>query len=199
MRHIKSFLILSVITLFASPAFALDDTNLGNVVKLRSVGSKQAEAVRVLKLVRFVSGDANISSLVSGDAVSYSLVSDDGVSVIRPTASSDPSFAGIVAMTIQTADADATTAYDDTGRRNWGWIVVHGPANANLIAGSTNGHAAGDTFIASRDEGTIATYEGPTASTSTRFELRRLSGASGFFMDAVGASDTSAEVFVENV
>ena len=119
MRHIKSFLVLSLITLVSLPAFALDDTQLGNVVKLRGVGSKQGEPTRVLKLVRFVSNDANVTGVVSGDAVCYSVISDDGVSVIKTATSADGSFAGISAMSISTADATSTTAYDDTGRRNW--------------------------------------------------------------------------------
>lgn len=199
MRHIKSFLILSIITLFASPAFCLDDTKIGNVIKLNGVGARQGEAVRLLKLVRFVDGTEDTASLASGDAVSYSLVSDDGVSVIESTSSADGAFAGISAMTIQTADGDATTAYDDTGRRNWGWIIVHGPANANLTAAGSNGAAAGDGFITSNDDGVVTAIEGGTGTLSRADALRIVAGSGGFFMDAPGTSDTSVEVFVENV
>jgi len=186
----KKLFILALALFTSSTAFALDDTTLGNVVRLHGDGGRAGNAVRVLKLVRFADREANTASVLSGDAVTLSLVSDDGVSVTRTTTSGDGAFVGISAMTIQTADGDATSVYDDQGRRNWGWVIVYGPANAKSSAGGANGAAAGAPFITSTDSGAITTHRGTDNATAQR------AGNDGFYMDAADGSSTSYEVYV---
>ena len=210
-RFYRLFIALTLGALVSVPAFAIDDPSYRNVIKLQTVGQTQGEAVRVIKLVRYVSSDDNATSLVSGDAVSYSLLaaSDDGVSVARVITTADGAFAGIVCMTIQTGDSTGTSAYDDVGRRNWGWVTVNGYAIASSGAGGTNNHAAGDPFYTSRTEGGVATLESvsvsgdnaavATANANYLRQWKASSNVGGFFMDAADGSATTWEVYVENM
>ena len=157
---------------------------------------KQGTPVRVLKRVRFASNDANAVGIVSGDAVKYDTVSDDGVTVAFATTSKDGAFAGIAVTTIQTADSASASAQDDAGRRNWGWIIVHGPANANVTAAGTNNNAVGAVLITSRDQGKVTTFETPTGSVASLDTAIAAANSGGFFYDAASASDTTVEVFV---
>lgn len=161
--------------------------------------ARQGTAVRVLKRVRYVSRDANSTSLVSGDAASYSVISDDGVSVTRPTVSADGSFAGIIVTTIQTADSDSVVAQDDAGERNWGYMIVHGPASANMTAGGGNGCGTGDIFITSVDESNVTTLQFTAAGTAATVAHvnTAVRGKGGFFMDACDGTATVIDVFVE--
>lgn len=200
MKNIK-FLVLALL-LVTAPAFAIDDPTFVNIIELRGDGAAQGTSPRVIKLVRHVLAGPNAVSVSSGDAVSYSLAaaSDDGVSIAESTASGDGAFAGIACTTIQTADGTSTSFVDDVGRRNWGWIVVQGKADATVTAGGTNGNAAGDFFITSGDTGTITTMTANSAGTAQNSELRTvLRGVGGFFMDAADTTSTSVEVYVENL
>lgn len=208
----KLYSILLALAFVSTSAWALDDPSYRNVVKIQSTGQIQGEAVRVIKLVRYPSVDADAASLVSGDAVRYSLLSDDGVTVHQSGVSGDGAFAGIICTTIPSDDTTGTTSsFDDAGRRNWGWMVTNGYAIAKVSAGGTNGHAAGDPFIMSRDGGAITTLENITASRDSAVNesaasfnskmLRQAQAAGstgGFFFDAAVAADTAAEVYVEN-
>ena len=159
--------------------------------------NKQGTPVRVLKRVRFASRDANAVGIVSGDAVIYDTVSDDGVTIAFTTTSKDGAFAGIAVTTIQTADSASANAQEDAGKRNWGWIIVHGPANANVTASGTNANAVGNPLITSRDQGKVTTLEAPrgagAASLDTAFAA---SNSGGFFYDAADGSSTTVDVFV---
>lgn len=202
MRKLNLFLILSLLT-FVTPAFALDDTTLDNVIRLQGDGARQGSAVRVLKLVR---NEVNIEDgvgILSSDALTLSLISDDGVSVRRTSVSQDGAFVGIAAMTIQSSDrTSATSAFDDVGGRNWGWMIVHGPANARIASGAGPGFAAGDSFITSGDAASIGQLQTVAAGTtmlgSNLNEARNsASRTGGFVLDAGGATDTSIEVYVQ--
>lgn len=205
----KLFLILSALAIVITPAYALDDASFRDVIRLNADGGSQGEATRVIKLVRFASRDADTASLASGDAVRYSLISDDGVTVEKTFTSADGAFAGIVAMTIPSADGSSTSLRDDIGRRNWGWIVVNGPTTATVSAGGTNNNAAGDRFYTSRDAGKVAGLEEVSLSADLTTpalwrahvtnQLKKAGNSGGFFMDAADGSSTSVDVYVENV
>lgn len=189
----------------SQPAFAINEPSFANQEKKSMPGALQGEPIRVVKLVRYSTRGNSTTSLTSGDAVVYDTVSDDGISVRRTTSSGDGAFAGITAVTILTADSNASSAFDDAGLRNWGWIVVHGPMVANAGTGGTNGNAVGDFFITSVDAGSVTTLElsrgiaGVTVDTAVmRSELKRTAAAGGFFLDAADGTSTSYEVFVEN-
>lgn len=202
----KILSILSLLTLVTLPAFAIDDPQFTNVMELRGRGAGQATSPRIIKLVRNArEGDFN-TSFSSGDAVAYSLVSDDGVTVDYTTTSGDATFAGICATTINSSDASTgTTAADDVGRRNWGWIIVHGSAIANIRAGGTNNNNAGDFFITSGDASVITTPISFDSGANIAYGLNQIkrvtTGKGGFFYDAAGTgpTTTSVEVFVEAV
>lgn len=192
MRKLNLFTLLALFTLVVTPVFAYDDPSISNLIKKSGVGAKQSEAVRVVKLIRYASAEANSPSLVSGDAVVYSTASDDGVTVALSTSSRDGAFAGIVVTTIPSSDASTgTSAGDDIGRRNWGWIVVHGPATAAI---NTAGRAitAGDVFVTSND-GTVSNVTAELGSIDALAAARTRHG--GFFFDSQ-TTETTADVFV---
>ena len=198
----KLILALSLAITFCVPAFAIDDPQYKNIVQLRGDGTGQETSPRIVKLVRNPLMGNSAVSFVSTDSVVYDLVSDDGVTVTTSVVSADNAFAGICATAIPSADISTSTLVDDVGRRNWGWIVVHGPAVAKISAGGTNGNAAGDPFITSVDVGTVTTLETlvNVAAADINRVTKDVTAASGFFMDAAGTgpTSTSMEVFVEN-
>lgn len=203
----KIILALSLIMFSSGVAFALDNpSDVGEIKKVR--GSDQATPTKVYKLVRYVRNGVNDVAVVSGDALVYSTVSDDGVSVNLTTTSGDNAFAGIAVTAIQSSDSLTTTsATDDIGRRNWGYIQVHGPCLAKVTAGGTNGNSAGDLFITSTDSGAITGMQGATVSgdnasttssnTNLTRTIRNAASSGGFFLDAGDGTTTMAEVQVE--
>lgn len=195
----KIFSLIALVALMSVPAFADYPSYESTVIK-RQAGTRQSAPVRVIKLVRLAEQGVNAVSVVSGDALVYSLTSADGVSVNLTTTSADIAIAGIACTAIPTSDATgATSASSDEGRRNWGWIVVHGPANAKVSAGGTNANAAGDLWITSVDSGAITTPAVPGGGNviNDNTTSRRVAAAKGgFFFSAASASATSANVFV---
>ena len=150
--------------------------------------------------VRYVDQAQNGASIVSGDAVVWSTVSDDGVSVTRSSASADGAFAGIAVVAIPTADTVQNSPFDGYGRRNWGWVLVHGKTVANITAGGAANCSAGDGFITSSDAGQISCLQNVSGTLNTT-ELNavvRRNSKGGFVYDApAAATDTSIEVQVE--
>jgi hypothetical protein len=197
-KHILVALFCAFCTVGVANAYPDDPTYATWTDKSGKV-TKQGNPVRVLKMVRLADNRDIGVSVVSGDALVYSLVSDDGVSVALTTTSADGALAGIAATAILTSDSlNTNSARDDAGRRNWGWIVVHGPADANVSAGGTNGNSAGDLFITSTDSGKITALQTGAASTAVTVALLDdVKGAGGFFMDAASGSATKTKVFVE--
>lgn len=203
MKHIK-LLALSLVAIIGmgSVAFAFDEPTFSSWNQKRNVGGRQSDPVITLKLVRFASRDTGetlgvFPSISSGDAVVYDLVSDDGVTVALTNTSGDASFAGIAVGTIQSADGGSTSAADDNGRRNWGWIAVHGRVLANTSAGGTNANVAGQPFYTSRDAGKVTGFSGST--TGVYVDANRVGRmrSGGFFYDAV-TTGTQAVVQVTN-
>lgn len=198
MKKLYSLFLAALLVAVSVPAFAIDDPTFANYIKKRAEGAKFADASRGVRLVRFSNNGLNASSLVSGDAVVWDTVSDDGVSVRTTTTSADGAFAGIVCTTIPTSDASTgTSAYDDLGRRNWGWIVVEGFMTARATAGGTNGNSAGDIFITSTDSGVITTLENAGGNSTANQIQRAVRGRGGFFFDAGDGSSTTYEVYVQ--
>lgn len=193
MRKLSFFLILAlfVTTLGVGSAWAVGDPNsIG--IKKRTTGARQGEAVRVFKLVRHSASTPNDAGIVSEDVVVYDTISDDGITVRLTTTSNDGAIAGIAVMTIETSDATTgTSAFDDEGRRNWGYILVHGPMTASIGAGAINAAGVGAPFITSSDAGQVTGFQGapPTGDLDNE-------ASGGFFMDAA-TSGTAVDVFVE--
>lgn len=200
MSKFKLFSIVSILGLFCSLSYAdtPPEPTISNLIKLQATGSRQGDGLRKVKLVRNASQEAATVAMASGDAVVYSSLSDDGVTIAYTTTSKDATFAGILGTAISTSDAAAgTDANSDQGRRNWGWVIVHGPANAKVSSSGTNVHAAGDLFFTSRDAGAVTTFEALRgAATASIDAVRAVGAAGGFFFDASVASNTSEEVFV---
>lgn len=215
MRKLTILLALFSFFTFAGTSFADPPPapTYDNAFKLRNTGVSWDATVRVIKLVRNSSQDPNTGIISAGSVVVYDTVSDDGVSVRMTTTSGDGAIAGIAATLIETSDnVNTTSAGNDEGRKNWGWSVVHGKADATAIAGGTNEAVVGDLFITSRDAGAIASLEvrrgvlGMTQlgsaqtldASSIRFEINRGGASGGFFLDAGTGTATSYEVMVEN-
>lgn len=137
----------------------------------------------------------------------WSSTSADGVSVERTRTSADGAIAGIVAADIESADnTGATTASDDNGRRNWGYVQVYGIAVANIPNGGDNAAGAGDLFVTSRDPANITGLETPlghsggsvgetTDVTQVLDISQAASSAGGFFVDDPSGK-TSTTVFI---
>lgn len=166
-----------------------------------SRNNSRATAVRELKLVRFGLAGPSSVGVVSGEAVIYDVASDDGVTVALTTTSADRAFAGIAVTAISTSDnSSGTSAFDDIGRRNWGWIIVHGPALAKVSPGGTNGNLAKALFVTSVDSGAITGVEVATVlpvvgSIAQYSAVAQASG--GFFLDNADTSSSLVEVFVK--
>ena len=191
-----ALLLASVFSFVSLPsAHAIGEPNFAEWENKSDKGGDRHPA-RVLKMVRNPLRGQDDTSLVSGDVVVVDTVSDDGLTVTRTTNSHDNAIAGIVVTTIPTADSNSTIYTEDRGRRNWGWIIVHGPANARITAGGAGGAAARDAFITSTDSGTV-TDANAISGGNDADTLATAMGRGGFFLDAPGASDTSAEVFVQ--
>lgn len=210
----KKLLILAAFLVhsFAGTAFAYDSPSFDGWTDKSKDRAQQGNPVRVLKLVRNSSQTVNAGVISTESAVVYDTISDDGVTVRMASASADGAFAGIAVTQIQTADtAGAARAQDDAGKRNWGWILVHGPTTVLAIAGGTNGHGVGDPFITSDDAGTVTSLElagtnyasgvfsgtGVSLDNSTiRREIKAGVSNGGFFMDVASATATTYDVFV---
>lgn len=168
-------------------------------IKLRLTGDVQTDPVRVYKLVRNASRDANTGGIASTDVCVYNVISDDGVTVTLTLTSADTTVAGIAVTAIATSDAvgsDQSLA-GDWGRRNWGWIQVYGPTFARVKAGGTNGHVAGGIWYTSSDLGCVTgvtTLAADSGSVTTA--QKTASARGGFFFDAVTVANTQEEVFV---
>ena len=202
MKNLK-VIALSLLSVFVlgGVAFAVNQPNDPGIKK-HLTGTDQATPSKVYKMVRLSNSGLDSASRVSGDAVVYDTNSDDGVTVRTTTTSADGSFAGILVTALQSSDAvTGTSAADDIGRRNWGFIQVHGPCVATVGAGGTNNHSVGDFFITSTDAGAITTIQnraGAGALVIVREGgLREVASKGGFFFDAAVAADTQAEVMVE--
>lgn len=200
MKNLKFIALFLAMVVISGPAFAYDNPTFSTYNEKRNAGGRQSDPVRVIKLVRYASRDTgaslNVSApIASGDAVKYDIISDDGVTVSWSFANSgDAAFAGIAVTSIPTPDSGSTSALDDLGKRNWGWILIHGPVVANVVAGGTNSHSAGDPFIMSNDAGRITTYGAASGGTTPATVQKHTKG--GFFYDAVTAANTTEEVFV---
>lgn len=193
----KLLLSLAGLAFLATSAFAYTEPTMEGAHKVNNYANNQKSSYREIKLVRW--NGNNLPWPTSGDAVVYDLASDDGVTVKFTTTSADGGFAGIVVTQIQSVDSIGATFQEDAGRANWGYIVIHGMANANVTAGGTNGNAAGDVFVTSTDSGKITAIQGVTNSAVLQASMTSmLRGNGGFFMDAADGSSTTVEVFVEN-
>ena len=199
-KFLYSLLVGSVL-LAPVAAYAVPEPTFETWSTKSSQVGKQGNPVRVLKLIRMASRDANTVSAASGDVVVYDKTSDDGVTVAHTTTSADGAIAGILATSVATADGASTKAQDDAGHRNWGWMVVHGPMTANVIAGGTNGNSAGHRFITSRDTAAVSTFEDLgtfTVDAAAVEQATRTAGSTGgFFYDAADTTSTTVDVFVE--
>lgn len=200
MRKLKLFLVLAFTFTLSGVAYAIPEPTYETAEKLQSTGSKQGTPYRDVKLVRLSNQAQNGTAVVSGDVVKYDTVSDDGISVALVAASADGAIAGIAVTSIQTNDRTVVnSAYDDAGGRNWGWIIVHGPAVAKVSAAGSNSATIGDPFITSNDSGSIATFEISSNDTTTIItnNMKKSVAVGGFFFDTVAVGDTTAEVFVK--
>lgn len=163
------------------------------------VGQKPGEATRTYKFVRYGLVNPNAGSLSANEVVIYDTTSDDGVTIVKTTTSADGAIAGIVVETIQTAEAGSiTSAADDAGRRNWGFIQVHGPAIAK-VRGGGNTCLAKSPFVTSGDSGAVTSLECSTSTNAvSRPDLLKASHFGGFFMDncAGTAVTETVDVFI---
>lgn len=190
----KFFAIALLITsaFVGSAAYAGVPEPTVNGMKKRAVGARESEPVRVFKLVRYgqLPTGVNSPSVASEDVLVYDTVSDDGISVAFTTSSHDNAVAGVAVTAIQTYDSKTGgIAEDQEGARNWGWIIVHGPAIAKVSTGAGTGIAVGAPWITSTDSGAVG-YITSGSTSAVHYQ-----GVGGFFFDTL-TTETEAEVFV---
>lgn len=198
----KLILALSLLTFsFGGVAFAVDLPSNPGMVK-RITGATQGTPTRVYKLVRFASNvlGGSVQTISAGEAVVYDTISDDGITIRRTTTSADGAFAGIAVTSIVSNDnRTGTSADDDAGNENWGYIIVHGPTTA-LVTGSgingANNASVGDPVITSSDSGAVTTFVGTTSLGSGGNEAKRFGNKGGFFMDAPTDQSNTIDVFI---
>lgn len=200
MRKLKS-LVLSLVAVIAlaGVSYGYDNPTLDTYQIKKNAGGRASSSTRIVKLVRNSEQGQNSVAIASGDVVVYDTNSDDGVTVRLTTTSADGAIAGIAVTSIPTSDTVQNSAADGDGMRNWGWIIVHGKANAKVGAGGANGNAIGDVVITSTDSGAVTTFRdlaNPTAVATAAGVNRAVTGRGGFFLDAADASSTTSEVFV---
>lgn len=197
-------------TMFGGVAYAVDLPVEPGVIK-RINGASQDTTYRAYKLVRFGNSTANTASISADSLVIWDVISDDGVTIAETNISADGAIAGIVVTTIPTSDATSgTSAADDAGRRNWGYIQVEGKTQVRVLAGGTNNHLAGDIFITSRDSSRatsleLASNDNATAGSSVSAaynanylrQLQAVGAAGGFFLDAASSTRTTEEVILK--
>ena len=198
MKRLFSLALLVVGVFAFSLAYADPSPTFYTYNELRNAGGSKGQKVRILKRVRNSSQGANAGNIASNDAVVYDYNSADGVTVRLTANSADGCFAGIAATAILTMDTGITgvsSAVDDEGGKNWGWIVVSGPMTAKASAGGTNGNAVGDPLITSVDSGAVTSFIGrsPIATVNTSSNSR------GFFLMSADGTSTAYNVFVRAI
>ncbi len=193
MKKLSIALLFGLLTMTSAYAAIPPDPGVIGII-LRDKGAGQATPTIVYKLVHNTSKNAQTGTISIGSAVVYNTTSGDGIGVRMTTTSHDGAFAGI-AVTLITADVTSavTTASDAVGDSSWGWICVHGPANALASSGGTNGNAAGDTFITSSDAGAVTGWRSGVGETNAIVVANSVSGAGGFFQDAAGTASASTD------
>lgn len=184
-----------------NPSFVNSDGEQEPYQVKKGPGGRQSAPARVVVLVRWARAESDTAALASGDPVVWSGVSDDAVTIDTTTTSADAAFAGILVTPINTADqGNVTSAADDEGKGNWGYMIVYGPAQANVGNGH-NAATAGEPFFTSTDAGDITAWSSDSYAVhgnSQTIEDAATAKAGGIFLDAVTTGDTAVEVFVQN-
>lgn len=205
MRKIKISILLMAAFLFSGVAFAGYSDPTFPAKKVNNEQWNQKEPYREIMLVRYSANGANAPTINSGDACVIDTVSDDGTSIGLTTTSADGAFIGIACTAIQSSDSGTTTRFDqDAGRRNYGYVVTYGRADANVTAGGTNGNAVGAAVITSTDSGKVTTFAGDTAALSGNTSISSndsakvaRAGNRAFFLNAADGTSTVVPVFVK--
>jgi hypothetical protein len=188
-RLLSLFMVMSF-ALLCGVAHAVPDPSSAGILK-RIKGGSQSTPTRVYVLVRNSDNDQDNAGISSADVVVWDTNSDDGVSVRLTTTSVDGAIAGIAVTAISTGDTGGTTAADDEGQGNWGYVQVYGHGLAKITAGGAGGVSIGNGFVTSADSGAITWIDEDDTS------ALRNNPFGGFFFDASGATDTQAEVFIK--
>jgi len=211
MKKIISLFVALGFVLCATHAYAITQPDFPGIKK-SIIGGRQSEAVRVYKRVRYAMTNPLKYSISANEVVIYDMISDDGYTISKSGVSADTAIAGIAVTEIQSAPAGTITdGRDHEGKRNWGYIQVHGPCIAKVLYTSPT---VGDPFITSADNsittgasvtdravGSVGTFEADhvilagTAGDSI-FDLRQLAAVGGFFMDTPTAGVLTTDVFI---
>ena len=187
-KLIYGFLIASML-FGGGVAFAYDD---GTVINTKEEsGGYASDPVRVYQLVRYPetsAGDSNINNALStGDVVVWDCVSDDGVTVnVLLASNSQDAVAGVVVSANISTDQIATSASEDVGRRNWGYIQTYGFNDTVKV---------GDATLAGQ---ALEVGTGNLARWAVASNQNTGSGVQFAFAYDVETKNTSADVFIRN-
>lgn|SRR3990167_590068 len=170
-------------------------------------GKYDSDPHKIFRFVRYVSpNEEGKDTIVSADFVviwDTGASGDDAVTVTTTVISQDTRVAGILVTDIlpPISTDTITTAANDIGKRNWGWVQTYGLAEgflSNTGADAVAGQALGTSSIT----GEIATYvvsgdEVLDWMTQTAVSSRPYLGNAGFFYDSSTAGDSNVQVFLK--
>ena len=157
-------------------------------------GGTWASPTKTFRMVRWAPAQQgpNVPSLTADSIVIWDANSDDGVTVTTTTTSNDSAVAGLIPVRILTPDASRSLS-SDVGQRNWGYLQTYGYALADC---------ADDTVIAAKgkfgtsDQAGLIGGPGALGGGGETAAATNL-GLAGFVFDAVTASKTEQEVFIQ--
>ena len=188
----KVLFISLAILLVAGVAFAYPVQSPGHGDKLGQ-GGLASDPHKIFRLVRYVGATNDISelTLTADSVVVWDCISDDGITVTTSTTSGDNAVAGIVPIAILTPEALGNTAFQDIGKRNWGWLQTYGLSSVAKFNDSAVG-SAGASFGVGNQKGLAGLSQSESAA-----GLATAGASAGFIYDAVTASATDVEVFLK--
>lgn len=186
------FSFLLAVLLMAGQALA-QPSPLSSAGDILGQGDVPSEAHKIFRFVRYVPVTyAGSTALAADSIVVWNTSEDDGVTITTTTTSGDTAVAGIVIASIVTPDVSGNTAFQDVGKRNWGWLQTYGKAQVDLVSGGAN-VVAKDAFGTSTTAAESAPYSDGASGIPSQ------QGQAGFYQDAATAGDNDVDVFIIGV
>lgn len=188
----KLISLLAIGLMLSGVSFAYDSPTDNGQILTNSTGGGQATPIKVYQLVRYGAREQNTATLASGSTVVWDTVSKDGVTIALTTTSGNGAVAGVTVTQIFTGNGGGTSASDDAGRRNWGYVQVYGPVDATVTAGGVGGVTAGAPAITSSSSGSVGSFD------LNNSDATKPAAEFGYFMEGpADGSDTSVKIFVQ--
>jgi hypothetical protein len=201
----KKLFIVALIALFVAGAigvgYAVNPAGPGASGDVMGMQGRYAgDAHRTFRLVRLGAASTTTwvsqSALTAGQLVIWDTTANpygaDGVTVTTTTTSQDSRIAGMIITAVPTPDANqlqgemvVTTASEDVGRPNWGWLQTYGLSAQKATA--TEAVVVGNAIAASTTAGQMGPFG---AATGTVYSNPGSQGNAGFTEETIAAAGT---------